>query len=300
MMRRIDNAFKKMSTRAVTALGICLVFVLGIVDYLTGYELSLSAFYLIPVLLTAWYAGRRQAMLLAALSAGVWLLADFTAGHEYTQVFFVFWDMIMHLGLLVAVAYFMTENRMLLDHESAMARTDSLTGAANRRAFLDALDTELKRVARYERPMGIAYLDLDNFKQVNDAQGHDVGDRLLRTVVVTMRARIRSTDLIGRLGGDEFAVLMPETAEQEAKEVIDDVRSRLLDAMRAENWPTTFSIGVLTCYGVSCAAEELISSADRLMYEAKQAGKNGVRHEVLRGRDRDARSSRGQGGDRHA
>ena len=289
-----------MTAKTALAIGTGMLLVLGYVDYASGYELSLSIFYLLPIMFTAWYGGRRPAMLLAVLSACVWLMADITAGHEYSRVFYFIWDMVMRLGFLLVLAYFITENRILLEHERALARTDALTGVANRRAFLEALEAELKRVARYGRPMSLAYLDVDDFKRVNDTQGHDAGDRLLRSVTVTMRARVRSTDLIGRLGGDEFAVLMPETEKREALEVVEDVRARLLDAMKAENWTSTFSIGAVTCLDGTCSVADLIRIADGLMYDAKKTGKNSVRQEAIRGSAPAERPSTLQGEDRHA
>lgn len=291
-MQQLDGFFKRMPAGAVLLIGIVMVLVLGFIDFSTGEELSLSIFYLIPILFAAWFAGRRPAMLLAVMSSAVWFLTDIKQGREYSHIFYFLWDMVMRLGFLFVLAYFVTENRRLLEQESVMARTDALTGVANRRAFLDALEAELKRVERYERSMSIAYLDVDNFKQVNDTQGHEAGDRLLMSITMTLRARIRSTDLIGHLGGDEFAVLMPETEEQEAQEVIDDVRARLLEAMHAENWPATFSIGVLTCHNDACVAEDVIKTADRLMYEVKQAGKNSVRHEAIRKQPASGRPAR--------
>lgn len=276
MMRWIDERFKRLSEARGMVIAICAIVILGIADYLTGYELSLYVFYILPILFAAWYTSRRLAMLLAVLSTGVWLLAEIRAGYQYSRLFYFIWDIVTRLGFLMVLAYFMSENRNLLNKESALARTDELTGAANRRSFLEALDAELKRMGRYPRPMSLAYLDVDDFKQVNDRQGHDAGDRLLRSLTTTVRARIRSTDLIGRLGGDEFAILLPETGEREAREVIDDVRTRLRHAMSEGGWPVTFSIGLLTCHDDSNAVNEVLQTADRLMYEVKQAGKNSV------------------------
>ncbi len=264
------------------AIGVVLTVALGIIDHTTGYEVAFSIFYLLPIFIVSWYSGRGQGLIIACLSAAVWLTADLTSGHEYSHVAIPFWNTLIRLGFFVVIVYFATENRALLLREQERARTDPLTSVANSRYFLEILDQEIRRTARYNRPMTLVYLDIDNFKQMNDTRGHGEGDRLLKTLAETIRKRTRSTDIIGRMGGDEFAVLMPETAEREAKAAIDDLRLYLIDRMGEQEWPVSFSIGVLTCYDHACMVNDLIKIADQLMYTAKNSGKNAVRYSVLK------------------
>jgi diguanylate cyclase (GGDEF)-like protein/PAS domain S-box-containing protein len=166
--------------------------------------------------------------------------------------------------------------RTALENEKNVSRVDFLTQIANRRAFSEILDLEIKRSRRYRRPLALAYIDLDNFKQVNDRLGHETGDELLRLTAQTIRANIRSTDTVARLGGDEFALLLPETDQQPASLVISKLRRTLLDTIEARHSNITVSIG-LACFGVPDASiEEIIKTADDLMYSAKNQGKNCV------------------------
>jgi diguanylate cyclase (GGDEF)-like protein len=166
---------------------------------------------------------------------------------------------------------FLKESIVRLD---ASSRTDPLTGIANSRAFLELLKGEIERARRYHRPLTLAYLDIDNFKSVNDAFGHATGDRLLQTVVSTIITNVRVTDLLARLGGDEFALLLPETDMKAARSVIDKIRSGIVRQMASLEWSITLSIGSQTSLDARLGADELIKKADDLMYEAKSKGKN--------------------------
>jgi diguanylate cyclase (GGDEF)-like protein len=123
-------------------------------------------------------------------------------------------------------------------------------------------------------------VDLDNFKAVNDHFGHSAGDFCLRLVADTIRSCTRITDFTSRIGGDEFALLMPETASEQAHVVMNRLREKLLEEMRQNGWPTTFSIGVVTYLAAPDAVETLLKMADDLMYSVKNGGKNDIRYEV--------------------
>jgi diguanylate cyclase (GGDEF)-like protein len=129
-----------------------------------------------------------------------------------------------------------SESRLtsLLAKEHALARIGPLTTVPNRRAFYEALDKERLRSLRYRRPLTIAYLDLDNFKRINDSLGHAVGDELLVQVAAGLRSNLRASDYVGRLGGDEFGVLLPETDATAAKLVLRKLRLQLLEVNRAD------------------------------------------------------------------
>jgi len=173
------------------------------------------------------------------------------------------------------------ELRFRLQQERHLARIDSLTGAANRRAFYESLEGELSRLKRYARPFSVAYLDLDNLKRVNDDFGHEAGDTVLCTVSATARKHLRRTDTIGRLGGDEFAILFSEADSDTARAATDRFNNYLLDAMRQDRWPVTFSIGLVTYLAAPTSVEELMKKADELMYLVKKSGKNNITHAIV-------------------
>jgi diguanylate cyclase (GGDEF)-like protein len=127
--------------------------------------------------------------------------------------------------------------------------------------------------ARYGHPLVLAYIDIDNFKAVNDSRGHAEGDRILRSVAATLTESVRSTDLVGRLGGDEFALLLPETAEAGAEAVLAKVRAHLEGAAAGGSWPIGFSIGAAAFAVSPPDLEAAIGLADSLMLSVKREGK---------------------------
>jgi len=163
-----------------------------------------------------------------------------------------------------------------LEAERKLARIDSLTGLANRRAFYESTELERKRALRHARPLSLAYLDLDNFKQVNDRNGHEVGDELLACVGGIMRANLRAEDLVARLGGDEFAVLLPESDYQAASIAVAKLHRILSDEMQKHCWPVGVSMGMVTFESIPENVEDMVHAADELMYTVKHNGKNRV------------------------
>jgi diguanylate cyclase (GGDEF)-like protein len=178
------------------------------------------------------------------------------------------------------------------------ATTDALTELPNHRHLMDRIDEEMARARRSDRPLAVMMIDIDDFKLVNDAYGHTIGDNLLRLVARTIKGALRSTDIVGRYGGDEFLVLLPETDLNGANEAAQ----RVLDAMGAQQFfvprhdghpgtegtdlpsvaqqssqttiPVQLSIGVAIYPYDSSTRLELISLADTAMYASKKSGGN--------------------------
>jgi diguanylate cyclase (GGDEF)-like protein len=161
-----------------------------------------------------------------------------------------------------------------------LATTDALTGLLNRRRFAERLGVELRRAARYGRPVAVVMLDLDHFKQVNDGRGHQFGDRVLVTATRTLRAQVRESDVVGRYGGEEFIVLLPETGLRAATIVAEKLRSAIAAAPFGDEGAAlqlTISAGV-AAYPECGAVDEdaLVRLADEALYQAKRAGRNRV------------------------
>jgi diguanylate cyclase (GGDEF)-like protein len=231
--------------------------------------LSFAVLYLVPISFFTWFIGLRSGIATAIASAFVLLSFDLSHGtraHPY-------WDTLMNLGMFIFIVFILSEVRALYERERDLSRTDALTGLLNRRAFLEALERESARHRRFPRPLTLAYLDVDNFKGINDAQGHVAGDKLLIAAAQVMTSSVRDVDSVGRLGGDEFAILMPETDADASRVAMAKVHARLRQAT-SDSCPVTFSIGVMTFEKVPETAEEMIRLADELMYSVKQSGKN--------------------------
>jgi diguanylate cyclase (GGDEF)-like protein len=163
-----------------------------------------------------------------------------------------------------------------LENERRLARTDNLTGALNRRAFIEQLEFAVGLASRDGQPFALVYIDLDDFKQVNDVHGHTEGDRVLRTVAQTCADSVRRTDVVARLGGDEFALLLRGADRAGAEGVIAKSRQTLAAAFRSQRAGVTCSIGGVIFEGAPRSVEAAIQAADALMYEVKKQGKDSV------------------------
>lgn len=249
------------------------------VHYKLGHHYQIYMFFLLPVIIVSWYGSRKEGNLFSLLCVIGWLVVDLSMRRDnpfWAELFNNF----VRLSVLLIVVLIASRLRIALDREHEMARQDTLTGLANRRAFYELGEIETERSRRYGRPFTALFFDLDNFKAVNDTKGHDEGDRLLKTVAEILHSRLRTTDICGRLGGDEFAVLLPETGEKAAAIFATELRASLIDAMEKHGWPVTFSIGVATFHTTPENLDQLIERADALMYLVKQGGKNAIRQEV--------------------
>ena len=160
-----------------------------------------------------------------------------------------------------------------LDNEKSLSRSDHLTHLANRRAFEESLEMECKRSRRYNRPITLVYMDLDDFKKVNDGRGHQTGDQVLAAVAEALRSSLRATDTVARLGGDEFAILLPETDAQVAPVIMKKLNAVLQNLVQRTRWPVGFSFGVVSFPAPLDSPEAMLAVADKLMYEAKRTGK---------------------------
>ncbi len=258
-------------------IGCILLASVGLLDYLTGDDIAFSLFYLIPIALLTWLTGRWLGMAAAIASALVWVVTDIAAGGPYLPASIYVWNTFIVLGFFVIVVLLLSALKNALEHERELAHTDYLTGAINRRFFFELLQMEIERSQRYAHPFTIAYIDIDNFKEVNDRFGHITGDRVLSLVVERTRWHIRKTDLVARLGGDEFSVLLPETNQEAAQIILSKIQSEILAGMQSANWPVTISIGALTCVSAPPGTQEVIGMVDDLMYSVKHTGKDSIK-----------------------
>lgn len=254
------------------------VLILGIVDYLTGFEFSFSLFYLIPVTMVAWAMNRNAGLAYSVLGASVWLISNQISGQQYSHPAIAVWNTLIRFGFYSVVTILLTELRHALEEERILANTDPLTGVLNRRSFNEIAEKKMITAEVNRRPYTMVYIDLDDFKTVNDTLGHAVGDLVLKTIVDAVQSQIRATDFLGRLGGDEFAILLTDTDRDQAKPIVQRLQSYLLKKMEFNQWEITFSIGALTVLSLPESVDKLVSMTDALMYEVKGKGKNSIQY----------------------
>jgi diguanylate cyclase (GGDEF)-like protein len=237
---------------------------------------SVSLLYLVPIALVAGPLGLRAALLVSVASAGGMALSEFRGTMARIDPMHPWWDTSIHFVLFALTSVLLVRLRGEMAREERLARVDPTTGAANRRAFLEDVEAEMARAARYGKPFTVGILDLDNFKAINDTRGHAAGDDALRAVVEVLHQHLRAVDVVARLGGDEFGVILPETAEEGAAFAFAKLQDGFAAAMRAGGWPLNFSAGVIVYNEPPRTVSEALKDADDLMYRAKRTGKGGV------------------------
>jgi len=278
-----DSFFEKQGKLFLGTMGFVFVVLLGLVDYATGFEINISFFYLVPIALLSWYAGGQFGLFAAAASAITWFIADYSSGLVYSHPAIYVWNTLLRLIFFVVVSRLIATVRIGNKMNQELARVDYVTGAVSNRYFYDLVKIEIGRSERYKRPFTFAYIDMDNFKSINDRLGHSTGDLVLRAVTEGIQRQIRPSDVLGRLGGDEFALLLPETGQEEAKKVMDRIHTSLVSEMLASRWMVTFSIGVVTYCQAPQSVDDIVKLADSAMYQVKNNGKNGVSYQVYGG-----------------
>ena len=280
LQRFIVHYLESIDPRALLAALFLVTCLLGVIHYYVGPELSFSVFYTGPIMIAVWYGGRTQGVVIAIAAAVIWLLADVAVSPPYSHTLIPLWNTLVRFAFFAIIMSLLLTVKRKLALEESLADTDPLTGLANRRLFQEQLEHEYVRVQRYPEPYTIAYIDLDNFKYINDSLGHDVGDELLRKVAVKLDENIRATDLVARLGGDEFALLLPVLDSRSSVTVLKNIQESLQRTMDDNLWPVTFSIGAITFEDTMESTRDMVKAVDDLMYKVKKEGKNNLRFEV--------------------
>ena len=276
-LERIGRRFPAL----VVALSLAAVLLIAAAKYYIGPGFTFLLLYLVPVFLVAWLAGRRSGLFVSVVSAAAYFYAE-GAGHGFeSRPLIPLFNFAMRLSAFLFITYFVSALRRSLDHERELARTDALTGVLNRRSFFETADMEIRRARRNRHPFTVAYIDIDDFKEINDRYGHLVGSHVLMEMATVILLGVRDTDVVTRYGGDEFVVVLPETSVEMAQRVAERIREKVaantFNGGRALRLRLTTSIGVACCPQHAQSPQQLISNADAAMYEAKAAHKNCVR-----------------------
>jgi diguanylate cyclase (GGDEF)-like protein len=270
--------FTRLPRPAIVAVGLVLITLIAYFDYLTGPRVLLNIFYLLPVMLVAWACGSSACGLIIAV--GTFLVGPIEAmmtDFRDVSLPVAVWNGAVRLSVFCIVLLLMSRVRKLMSKLEEQALADELTGLANLRALRETAAVEIERSRRFDHPLSLAYLDIDDFKAVNDRVGHAAGDRVLVALASVAKATMRSVDMVARVGGDEFVILMPETGDETALPLADRLCAALSRAVKVEGVPVTCSIGLASFKRPPASVEEMLAAADELMYEAKAAGGDTVR-----------------------
>ncbi len=246
-------------------------------------DLAVSLTLLLPIVLIAWYLGLAWGLATTCFVALSWLAADLVGVTPRVPDWVVYVNAIVRAGVFGLAALLVAALHQAYRHQRQLATIDPLTGLNNRLGFMAVAETERQRAARFGHPLTLAYLDLDDFKAVNDRLGHEAGDAVLRLVGSFLRQRLRRIDSAARLGGDEFVVLLPQTGEQAGLLAASDIHSGIAAALKKDGFAVGLSAGVATFLQAPHSVDDMLQTADRLMYEAKRESKGRLRHAAVSG-----------------
>lgn len=280
---------RKKNVYITFSINLLLVGILGFLDYISGYEMSFSLFYLIPITISVVLSGFKVGVIISIISALSWYFADNMAGNDYGSLIVPVWNTVMRLGYFLLHTFLLSKFLDLFIRVNNDSLIDSLTGIHNRRYFYGMIEHELVRFRRSDRAFTLIYFDLDNFKTVNDTMGHYSGDTLLKEISGLVKSNIRPYDVFARMGGDEFALLLPETDYKKSSYLIKRLKDTVDSGVNGR-WPVTLSIGAVTFSTAECSVDEMIKRADKLMYAVKGGGKNGILHELYTTEAEDVKS----------
>lgn len=271
------DVVRRQSTARIVGVSATALVAIAIGNYASAQDLSFAPFFLLPVLLAA-SKTRRVGLAVAGASACTWVASDVAAREtSYDTLLIPVWNAgarFLVFWLVVALASALTRSLAAAQQGSL---TDPLSGLGNARAFHAAAEAERRRMARTREPVTVAYIDVDEFKRINDRFGHSEGDRVITAIGDAICDTVREVDTVARLGGDEFAVLFPGTDDTGAARALRRVHDRLNLEAAARTWPIGFSIGAVTFTDAPPTVEEMVAEADRVMYQVKRDGKRAVR-----------------------
>ena len=272
---------KRCSTFFLITFGFACTLMISFVKYLTGPEWAMSALYIIPIILVTWNAGIGAGISLSFVSAASWLLADLMTLDYFSNPVIPYVNETLRLAVFLVIVIIIFKLKAAIENQKELAGTDPLTQVLNRRAFYNLVELELNGARRYKTPTSFLYLDIDNFKAINDHLGHHMGDKLLYSVAKSIKNNVRAIDVIVRFGGDEFGVLLTNTDAEASIQVSAKLNQKLLELVRENGWSVTFSIGVVTYADPPDNINQMIELADAQMYIAKQKGKNRIQHQLI-------------------
>ncbi len=280
LCKKLKNYFENNSKNVCLAWGYIFLILIGCIDYQIPPEISLSIFYLLPVSLISWFVGKEAGFLASVLSAIAWFISNPLGQQTGSSILVDCWNAIVRLIFFLIVSRLLVELHRALTQEKESARTDSITGVGNKQLFFELAHLEIKKADRYRHPLTIIYIDIDDFKKINQDWGTNIGNKLLIIVAKTLKGSLRETDIIARIGVDEFVILLPGSGYEPAQTVLDRVQKRLVDAMHENEWLATFSIGAVTFINPPNSVDEMIQRADHLIYLVKNTGKNQLKHKT--------------------
>jgi diguanylate cyclase (GGDEF)-like protein len=266
----------KLTNAQGLTIGLLLSLGISFIDGSTGYEVSFSFFYLIPMFLVAWTGTTISVWTMAVVDATLWQASNYLAEDYHSEAWIYIWDAASRGIFFVVTGLLVFKIKILLQKEMKTSREDPLTKLLNRRGLEHAFELESARYVREPMILGLIAIDLDNFKKLNDTGGHAEGDKLLLNFAAMGHSVIRPTDLFARIGGDEFVILISSTEKHTILEISQRLQDSVKSSFIAHGWPVSLSQGISLHTEGHPSLTDMIGRADKQLYRAKSQGRSRI------------------------
>lgn len=264
----------KTSDRTIVVFSSLIIAAIAAIDYVVKIKVSFLIFYLLPIVLITSRFGRIAGQFITLISIGLWLQQDLSA-YQYPNYWYPTWNAFTRLVVFSTLVHYLAGKRNVEAELLQLATTDPLTELANRRAFEEALDKEIRRCERSKEPFALLFIDVDDLKIVNDWFSHKMGSKLLKELAIVFNSSVRRIDTVARIGGDEFVILLPSIQAQSIASIIDRINRRTNLLVKELELPRSIgvSIGHAVFLEPPSSADEALDRADVAMYEVKKQKK---------------------------
>ncbi len=233
-----------------------------------------STFYILPIIIGAWFIGLEYGIFLSTFCLFEYSILFIYYQVDSFSITAYFISFTPKLVVYFFIVFILVRLKTSLKAERQLARVDSLTRIGNRKSLFERVELEMNNLRRYNKIFALVYLDIDDFKKINDSFGHVEGDRILKTFANRVNNTIRKNDALFRVGGDEFILILPQTNLEQSKIVMSKIKSSLNEPDElSKSFPTVSAgIGIFTAYIENI--EDVVLYVDKLMYKVKKSGKN--------------------------
>jgi diguanylate cyclase (GGDEF)-like protein len=241
-----------------------------VADSLTGPELNLAIFYLLPIALVSWFFDRGAGIYFCLFCAATCFTVNLKWSTAYSHYLIPYWNLFARFGLYATIAILLAKVRSLLHTEADLARRDFLTGLPNNRAFYELAALAMKRPLSSDQPLTLAYVDIDGLKWINSRFGFVAGDQALCSIARTITESMPRKELVARVGGTVFALLLPNTSADLARYILADVLTNLKGRRQKSGQPMTFYLSALTYLQSPTNVGELLYEAERVLSRTRE------------------------------
>lgn len=245
---------------------------------LQTYDITLLLPYIILVSFTTLFIGNKTGLFFSILTLLMWFSSK---TNLFTTLSLIIYINLMIKSIFVFLQYLLIIYiKKLYFKVEALSLLDELTGLNNRRGFFHLTQYEIIKKKRTKEIISLLFIDIDNFKKINDMKGHKEGDKVLKELSEVIKKTTRTLDISARVGGDEFCVFLPNVDQNIIKKIAKRIIEGFDGSSIRNQWPTSLSIGGFTAKN-NIELEELIKRSDDLMYKAKKGGKNRIEYDSL-------------------